>query len=145
MLIDTAEHMQSHNWDCGRTVLPIVCDHYGKPVPLFISKLSNAISGLAPDTLSAAFRSLGFKVLEGSWTVPILQAVTKDNKPVVVLTQLNGVGHWSVCRGVQRGKVYLQCPSQGRVSVPIDQFDAEWIDYSSLDRAFDRWAICPYL
>lgn len=145
MLLQLPDHRQSESWDCGRTALRIICDFYSKPLPLLIANLSNAVSGLSPDALSAAFRSMGFKVMDGSWTVPLLKAVTKDGKPVVVLTQLDGVGHWQVCSGIYRGKVHLQCPEQGKVAVAVERFDKDWIDFHHLNGVFDRWGVLAYL
>jgi ABC-type bacteriocin/lantibiotic exporter with double-glycine peptidase domain len=143
MLIDLPDYRQTEEWDCGRVVLRIICDHWGRTLPLFIANLSNSLSGLSPDTLDAAFWSLGFKVLSGSGTVGLLKAATKEGCPVVVLHQSDGVGHWSVCRGVERGRVYLQCPSEGRISIPTQQFVDEWIDFHFMGSVYDRWMIVP--
>lgn len=136
---------QESGWDCGRAALRIICEFYNRPLPLFIANLTNEVTGLAPDTLEAAFRALGLNVISGSWTVDLLKAVTKDGKPVVCLTQLDGVGHWTVVSGIARGYVYFNCPTAGRTKQKIEEWDRIWIDYHYAGGVFDRWGIMPYL
>ena len=138
------DYRQRESWDCGRVMFEIICDYYKKPLPLFIANLSNAVVGLSPDSLAAGFRSLGFKILEGHWTIDLLKAATKDGKPVATLMQLDSVGHWVAIRGVCRGRVYYNCPERGPVSDKIDCWERNWIDYHHMGSVFDRWGVCPY-
>lgn len=145
MPLELPDYRQREEWDCGRTTLQIVCGYWDKPLPLFLANLSNAVQGLSPDAMEAAFRSLGFNVFAGSLTVDLLRAITKDGKPVATLTQLDGVGHWVVVSGVNRGFVHFQCPQYGPSKQRVAEWDRNWIDFHWLGGRFDRWGICAYL
>jgi ABC-type bacteriocin/lantibiotic exporter with double-glycine peptidase domain len=144
-MIRLPDYRQRESWDCGRCLFEIICKYYNKPLPLFIANLSNAAVGLSPDSLEAGFRSLGFKVLVGHWTVDLLKSVTKDGKPVATLIQLDGIGHWVAVSSVFRNRVYYQCPERGPVSDRVVEWEKIWIDYHHTGGVFDRWGICPYL
>lgn len=144
-MIQLPDFRQQESYACGKVMLQVICSYYDKPLPLFIANLSNAVSGLSPDSLAAGFRSLGFKLLEGNWTIDLLKAVTKGGKPVCCLTQLEGVGHWICVSSVSRGRVWYQCPETGPTSQKIEEFEKNWIDYHYVGGVFDRWAVCPYL
>lgn len=143
-MITLPDIRQDKEWDCGRAALRIICEFYNRPLPLFIANLTNEVVGLAPDTLEAAFRALSFKVISGSWTVDLLKSVTKSGVPVVCLVQMDGIGHWVVVKGVQRNRVYSQCPANGPTSTIIEQWDREWVDYHHSGSTYDRYGIAVY-
>jgi predicted double-glycine peptidase len=136
---------QREDWGCGRCLFEVACKFWGVPLYPSIANLSNPVSGLSPDNLSAGFRSLGFKLIEGNWTIDLLKAVTKSGIPVCCLSQLDGVGHWVYAYDVARGRVKFHCPQYGNTSQKIEAFEQNWIDFHWLNGVFDRWAVCPYL
>lgn len=133
-MIQLPDLRQSTDYDCGAVAIDVVCQFYGRrtrgPV-----RLANPIQGMAPDTVEAFLRSLGFKLLTGTMSVADLKHFTKSGRPVLVCRD----GHWVVVRAVGRGLVYYHCPSDGPSKMTITRWEETWNDRTSSGHAYDHY------
>jgi ABC-type bacteriocin/lantibiotic exporter with double-glycine peptidase domain len=125
-MINLNHHQQKTDYDCGSTVLRIVCDYYEIPTK---SIKSDAIYGIHPFELEPAFRRLGLKVTSGEMDVEDLKYHTSKGRPVICLVQCEGMGHWVVCYNVSRGFVRLCDPAEDKkTKFAINNFNDIWHD-----------------
>lgn len=107
------------------------------------TRLSNPEQGMGPDTVAAVLRAAGVSVLAGPLLTGVegLRHFAGAGCPVLCPVADHG-GHWVVVRGVQRGRVYYQCPLSGPTSKGAAAWCAEWRDSAAESgHRFDRWAI----
>lgn len=144
MSLVLADIRQAEDYDCGTAAMDTVCRFYHKrergPV-----KLANQIQGMAPETVEALARSLGFHVISGRMLIEDLRLLTKTRPVMCCITHDTGEGHWVVVRGVQRGRVYFQCPTLGPRSLEKVQWLKQWTDRTVKGHAYDQWGICAYV
>lgn len=50
-------------------------------------------------------------------------------------------GHWVIVRGVERTRVYYQCPTYGPQSVTARKWLDGWRDMSESGHDYDGWGI----
>ncbi len=142
MLIDLRDIRQDTDYDCGAAAVRAIASHYGcaaRP-----AGLANPVQGMAPDTLAAALRAMGLRVasLQMLGGVADLRHYTRLGFPVACPITSEAGGHWVVVRGVERGRVHVQCPTRGPGSYPVAQWLAGWHDVSAETlQLFDRWGI----
>lgn len=144
-LIDVPDVRQRSDYDCGRAALTAVFEFWGVPFPRRHAGLTNPVQGTHPDTASAILRDAGFRVMEGSGTVPLLAALTRQGWPVLaVMTPPGRGGHWVVVRGVSRGRVHYHCPTAGRLSLEAGAWVAGWDDRDRGNVGYFQWTCCPW-
>ena len=142
MLLTIHDIRQREDFDCGSAAVDSLCAFHGVrqrgPV-----KLANRIDGMAPDTVAAVLRALGFRVLSGPMVGGIsdLQHFTRAGLPVLCPITVAAGGHWVIVRGVERARVYYQCPTNGPVSMSAAKWMDGWRDTSASGHEFDRWGI----
>ena len=139
VLLDVPDIRQDSEFDCGAAAVDAVC-RYHRIRKTNVKDLTNAVQGLGPDTARAILTGLGLIVLAGPMQVEDLQHLTRTNRPVLCPVNLYG-GHWVVVRGVERGGVYFQCPTQGRLRLSMSKWLDEWVSYSETGHMFHQWGI----
>jgi ABC-type bacteriocin/lantibiotic exporter with double-glycine peptidase domain len=135
---------QSADHDCGLAVFRAVAEYWqvGSRRPPYPSPLN----GTHPDNLEPAFQGAGFAVVSGNMTVPALAAMARLGWPVCCLIKQDGVGHWVVSRGVQRGRVYVMDPGDGKNrSYPESEFVSRWHDSYRRANVFERYGLAVWL
>lgn len=149
MVLALSDHRQTSDYDCGAVTLRVLCDYWSVPLPAALSKLSNPVDGLPPETMVSALRTLRFDVFSGNLTVDLLKAITASGRPVATLIQIENrkdwIGHWVTVAGVGTKRVHYQCPSEGPTSLPINEWNGRWVDYHYLGSTFNRWGVVPYV
>lgn len=140
-MLDIPDVRQQEEYGCGAACLDAVFQFFGvrSTAP---KRLSNAVQGMAPDTIEAVLRSGRLDVLSGTMSVTDLQHLTRTGRPVLCCISQAG-GHWVVVRGVNRGKVYYQCPTYGPSVIPVLSWLAGWSDETVRGHVYRQWGICP--
>lgn len=127
-MLDVPVLLQTDEYRCGPVSLEMVLSYDGIPAAKWVRQLANPLTGLEPSTLVAVLTSAyAERTLHGTMTVPLLKSLTQQNRPVIALvTDAEVGGHWVVVKGVFRGKVYLNCPTNGAESLPEKDFVDAW-------------------
>jgi len=145
VLLNTPEIRQAGEYDCGRAAARIVLGSYKVPeadaVGMTGTLRVDKLNGTDPAEMVTWFRSHGWSVTEGSTDVPTVRHHCDHGRPVILLATLHGGGHWTVCRGVSRGRIYFQDPFNGRWDMRTTEFDAVWKDANKYGTTFSRWAV----
>jgi hypothetical protein len=150
MLLDLADLRQDDEHSCGAVALEVLFRFHGTPPGRWkhlVRELVNPVDGLYPDTVVAILHSVfGVPPLRGSMEVDDLRHLTRTGRPVLCLVRCDApdqtIGHWVVCRGVGRGRVYCQCPTNGRVSYVFSRWSDTWTDGSA--DGYVRFAACGW-
>jgi predicted double-glycine peptidase len=140
-LLDLPITHQRADHDCGAAVYACVTAYWegrGRRIK------SHPIHGTPPDHLEPAFRAAGYMVLSGELDTGALRVLTGYGWPVCCLVQFDGVGHWVVVRGVQRGRVYLMDPAIGLRSVPLADWERDWHDADRRGTIYHRHGIAVW-
>jgi ABC-type bacteriocin/lantibiotic exporter with double-glycine peptidase domain len=136
---------QSSAHSCGDAALRIVWEFFG--VPVRSRAVATPVDGLAPDTLESALWRSGLSVQAGTMDELDLKYHTGRGRPVVCcVTEADGSGHWIVCAGMCRRKVYYQCPLGGPKSEGVEEFLRRWTDGTRRGITYLRWGMavsCP--
>lgn len=142
-MLNLPDIRQTTDYDCGAAAIDTVCRFYKRrergPV-----KLANHVQGMAPDTVEAVFRSLGFKLLSGTMTTRDLRSLALD-RPVMCCINAETGGHWVTIRGVTRARVHFQCPVLGPTTLSIEHWEGIWHDRTSSGHHYDHYGLCAYL
>lgn len=142
MLLDIPDIRQQVDCACGSAVIECVRRFWR--VRDKLPELSNAVQGMAPDTLAAVLRAMGLRVMSCQMLgeVADLQHYTRLGMPVCCPVTVSAGGHWVVVRGVARRKVWYQCPTYGPSSLPLSSWLDCWRDTSAETmQVFHRWGI----
>lgn len=136
MLLDLEDVRQRESDDCGRAVYRTVMKFYGirQPPPHV-----DPLGGMHPAYLAAALRLAGLKVCEGEMDEGDLKYHCNRGRPVIALIHHEGFGHYVTVRGVDRNKVYYQCPILGRCSLRVDNWRSVWYDLDRSGLTFRHW------
>jgi hypothetical protein len=134
--------MQLSDFDCGRAAVEAVLQFYSLPdrVPV----RPDPVNGMSPDVVEAVLRSAGLRVLSGSLTLPDLAHLTATGRPVLCLTQLDGVGHWVVAAGVTSRRVRFHCPARGPASRTLGEWRRLWWDTARNGVRLDAHGVCGW-
>ena len=113
--------MQMEALECGAACLAMVAAYYGKWVPLEQVRLDCGVSrdGSKASNVVRAARSYGFDAAGFRMQPDVLR--TEGVFPCIVHWNFN---HFVVCRGFKGGKVHLNDPARGEVTVTEEEFDA---------------------
>lgn len=83
---------------------------------------------MSPAYLEPTIRRAGLLTASGSMDVRDLQYHTSRGRPVVCLIRHEDSGHYVVCSGVERGRVWLHDPLSGERSVRAGEWLNVWSD-----------------
>lgn len=137
MILGVPDVRQEQDFDCGAAAIDAVARFFSVrergPVAL-----ANRVQGMAPDTVCAVLRSLGFDLLYGRMTVRDLRHLCNSGRPVLCPVAKNG-GHWVVVRGVEGMRVFLHDPEDGPIDVSARLFASMWADTTELGHEFRSW------
>lgn len=139
MVIELPDLRQKNGWSCGPVAAAVVLQLFARPIPRQFPS-SSPIDGTDPLALVPVFRRAGLHVLAGEMSAQDLRDQCKQGRPVVCLTQHAGQGHYVVVAGVERNRVYYQCPNDGPVSKPIGEFLRDWWD-TGRDAKYSQFGI----
>ncbi len=129
MILDVPDVRQRHDFDCGAACLETVFRFHGLPKPRWVSALATPIDGMSPETVRAVASAVFGSVVSGHLTVGLLDGFVRDGKPVIAhATFADGIEHWVVVVGVTRARVHFHCPTDGRDSLSLADWDAVWRD-----------------
>lgn len=144
-LLNTPDIRQSGEYDCGRTAARIVLQTLGIPEADAVGMVGRLYTdkhdGTDPAQLAQWARHEGFGVAEGFHDLDTVRHHGNEGRPVILLANLHGGGHWTVSRGIARNKIYLQDPCGGRENMPLDEFAACWVDSNRYGARFRQWAV----
>ncbi len=142
MLLNLPDIRQREAFDCGSAVVDAICQYHGL-IQTGPVKLSNAIAGMSPDTLTAVLRGIGYRVLSGPMVGGLadLQHYTRRGLPVLCPITLDASGHWVIVRGVERRAVHYHDPDAGPQTMAAQKWLDGWRDMSESGHDFDRWGI----
>jgi hypothetical protein len=91
--------------------------------------------------MTAAAHALGLQAeARDDASLEDLEHALAANAPCVCCVQRHGGGHWVVVTGVGPDSVEIMDPLEGHVSVPRDEFTANWWDTAN-GRRYDRFAL----
>lgn len=133
---------QTSDFDCGRAAVEVVLSFYQLPDRVLVRP--DPVNGMSPDVVEAVLRSCGLSVLSGTLTVPDLAHLTATGRPVLCLTQLDGVGHWVVAAGVTSRRVVYHCPARGKSSRTLRQWSRLWWDTARNGVRLDAYGVCGW-
>lgn len=140
-LLDTPLVLQKQEHDCGSAVFKCITSYWeGKGR----RHKSDVLYGTHPDALEPAFRSAGYRVLSGEMDTATLKSLTRNGWPVACLVKAEGVGHWVVVRGVERGRVYLMDPYDGLTSVRAADWERDWHDFDRRQTVFRQYGLAVW-
>jgi hypothetical protein len=145
MKLSLPDVRQRAEWSCGQALLETFHLYWNKPLPKPLGALANQFQGLSPDSIDSALRASGFSVMSGTMSVDILKALTTAGLPVGCLVQHEGTGHYVSVAGVERNRVYGNCPLIGSFSQPVGEWNNRWWDGSWIGGEFIKWATCPFM
>lgn len=140
-LLDLPDTRQRAEFDCGAAVFRCVTRYWegrGRKIK------SDPLHGTPVDQLEPAFRAAGYNVLSGEMDASTLRSLTSQGWPVCCLIQSDGVGHWVVVRGVQRGRVYLMDPTDGLKSLAVGEWEAVWHDADRRGTVYRRHGLAVW-
>lgn len=138
MVLRIPDVRQQADFDCGPAAIDSVLLFLGLP-RYGPATLANPVDGMPPATVESVLRSVGLKVLSGQMTLADLKHITSSGRPVVCPVALHS-GHWVVVAGVERMRVYFQCPVDGPRAVPAKEWSALWSDRSRTHE-YAAWGI----
>jgi hypothetical protein len=143
-LLDLPDNRQLGAYDCGRAVALTKLLFHGVPdveAATMVGRLPmDENDGTSPGNFAAWFRQERWKVVEGWMDIDDVRHHCSKGRPVILLAQLHGIGHWVIARGVSRGTVYLQDPNAGRTKMKSDEFARVWHDVDRFAR-YEQWGI----
>ena len=143
-MINILDVRQEGEWDCGWATVESVCQYFQvyKHRNLMLKLLgTNGMNGTDPRIIESFLRGEKFNVLSGNMTIDDLKFFTKHNRPVIAMVTFDGIGHYIVIRGVQRKRVYYQCPINGPKSMSIEKFLPQFIDYDRYGVTYEKFGM----
>lgn len=138
MLLDLPDVRQRAGCDCGTAAADTVARFLHSRTARAV--IADAVDGTHPSALEAAMRRAGLAVQSGTMTLADLQHHVRQGRPVLCPIASYG-GHWVVVRGVGRGFVYAQCPTEGPIRVTLARWLDLWRDSTRAAHDFDHWGI----
>lgn len=146
MILDIQGAVQQTDYSCGDACIDTVIRYHGVRTNVGVLRLANVYSGMSPETIESLLRKAGLAILSGKMTVADLAHFTKTERPVICpITVPDEGGHYVVVTGVARGRVHLHDPSEGKRSVKVADWEANWSDTSSHGHAYDKWGIVAFV
>lgn len=142
MILPVPIVIQTAEYDCGTTAAKAVFRYYNRRLPdLEKVGVPCPIDGTDPRTMESLIRRAGFGVEAGETRISTLRHHTREGRPAIALVQKDGVGHWVVVCGVERGRVHLMDPYVGQASERVNVFEARWRDVCRDGSPYFQWAL----
>lgn len=142
VILKVPDLRQTDGHSCGLCALNSVLTFHGrKPVSKIGSGLPSKLDGIEPRAIEMAARGLGLSCVSGQMTLDDLRHYTRSGRPVIVLVQFSGGGHYQIVKGIVRRTIYLQCPVSGGVTEREADFAARWHDYTIDAHRLDNFGI----
>lgn len=138
MILPIPTVLQDDSHSCGSCCLRAVYRYMSRRIN---APKASPIDGIDPRKIEQELRDNGFKVTAGEMTVDELRFHSRAERPVIVLTQLNEIGHWQVCKGVSRGIVHLMDPAGQIEREPVASFVERWFDRYHDGASYQNWGI----
>lgn len=129
-LLETVSRFQQSDHDCGPTAFEVLFRFWyaTKPLPAW-GDLADPHLGVGLDLLHLMCRKEFPKTATGDgWSLEDLAAFSRFTPVLTMVHSTDLYAHWVVVRGVQRGRVYYHCPTNGRESKPAAEWEAAWRD-----------------
>lgn len=149
MLLELPDIRQHDDFSCGAVSMEIALRHDGISPGRWIRKLASPITGVNVDTLTSAMHAAyDGRILSGAMDVPLLRHLTRQGRPVVCLVTDpgSGGGHWLTVRGVMRGRTYVVCPTNGRESYRVADFERRWVLTDAIGNwTLSRFGVCGFV
>jgi len=124
-MIDLPDIRQVDRWDGGYAAVTSVLQYFGRPDP--DSRCSAfAENDAEPEDVALVIRQHDLNVVYGTMDLLDLKHHCSRGRPTICFVQLNDDSHYIVCRGISRGKVHVQCPQRGRLSIADGEFLRQW-------------------
>ena len=124
-MINLPDIRQTDRWDGGYAAVKTVLAYFGQPDP-DRSRPPFTADDVEPEDIARVIRQYDLGVACGEMDLLDLKHNCSRGRPTICFVQLDDFSHFVVCRGVGRGKVYIQCPLRGRVSVADGEFLRQW-------------------
>jgi ABC-type bacteriocin/lantibiotic exporter with double-glycine peptidase domain len=143
MLLAIPDVRQRTEWDCGDAVVRAVLKYFGLRLPDHL--LATPEHGTHPAQIQQELLRAGLKTLSGSFRVSQLKVLAADDAPVICAVRHDdGGGHWVVVRGVERGRVYFQCPHMGPRARLEGDWVTNWYDVGMYSEKFELFGIAAW-
>lgn len=140
-VLDTPDVRSHAGHDCAVAAYRTVVGYF-TGTPAAPADWGTEWAGGHPAYLLPQLRLAGLRCQDGEMDLADLAYHTGRNRPVIVLVRLDGVGHYAVVRGVDaRGRVHLQDPERGRVTLGKRAFGAAWHDTDNMGTRFLGYGI----
>lgn len=111
--------MQLEALECGAASLTMVLAYYGKWIPLEQVRSDCGVSRDGSNAKNILLAARSYGLTAKGYKLGFDKLKTEGNFPCIVHWEFN---HFVVCDGVKNGKVYLNDPARGTVTVTEDQF-----------------------
>ncbi len=142
MLLSLPPIFQQAGHDCGEAAVKCLLGYYGVTAA---TKFATPIDGADPRQLESALRRIGFHVLSGEMTAAMLGHFADEGHPVICLITPPGEdSHWTVSRGISRGRHYVHCVWDGPLSFSAAEWDAMWSAHGRLGERYTRWGLAAW-
>jgi len=142
MILDIPVVRQRDGHTCGLAVFNAVRRYYGsRGVKELGLGVPCPIDGTDPRQLEMAFRGAGYAVQAGSMDRADLLHHARQWRPVVLLVQADGNGHYVVSAGLDRGRVALMDPLRGIVRERWPDFAPRWVGAGIELQAYRQFGI----
>ena len=152
--LDVPDVRQSDAYDCGAAATDSVCSFFQvgpDSEAEFIALLNTTPSkGTSPDDILRVLDQLHLTThAKAGLSVEDLAMSVDSGAPVLCPIQAGTpeedaqeeAGHWVVVCGVDDAAVTVQDPVEGRRSIPLDNWEANWHDRSAAGEEYDHYGI----
>jgi hypothetical protein len=136
VLLDTPEIVRPDGYSCGATTFEVMARHHGLDWSRVFRRLSTPDRGMPVPVALAILQTAFTCYSAGSgWTVADLRHHLRQGRPVACLVAVDEpADHWVLVRGLDRRRVYLHDPGEGRIDCSLRDWLRRWCGPVEYDR-----------
>lgn len=142
MLLPLPKVLQTKPHECARAAVQCILTYHGIVAPV---ALSTPIDGADPREIEQFCRRLGLRVISGEMCVEDVRHFCNTWRPPICLIQWSGQdSHYTVPRGVSRGRVYYHDVDSGYDSCREIDWCSAWQAVGRIGETYKNWAIVAW-